>query len=133
MPRSYGYASIGKQCLDKRNWHEKGRINAIGAIADFSLLTVTLFTGSINSQVFLAWITDDLLPKLPKNCVLVMDNAAFHKRQDIQQKIKESGHILEYLPPYSPDLNPIEKYWAKAKAIRKRNHCSVDALFACHL
>nr|WP_242466363.1 transposase [Chromatium okenii] len=42
MPRSYGYASIGKQCLDKRNWHEKGRINAIGAIADFSLLTVTL-------------------------------------------------------------------------------------------
>jgi len=133
MPRSYGYAPIGKKCLDKRNWHEKGRINAIGAITDFQLITVTLFTGSINSPVFLLWITDDLLPKLPANCVLVMDNAAFHKRKDIQQKIKEKGHILEYLPPYSPDLNPIEHYWAKAKAIRKRNHCTVETLFACNL
>ncbi len=133
MPRSYGYAPIGKKCLDKRNWHEKGRINAIGAIANFSLLTVTLFTGSINSEVFLTWVTDDLLPKLPEKCVLVMDNAAFHKRQDIQNTIREKGHILGYLPPYSPDLNPIEHYWAKAKAIRKRNHCSVETLFAIYL
>jgi transposase len=43
-----------------------------------------------------------------------MDNASFHKRQDIQEAITQAGHILAYLPPYSPDLNPIEKKWAQA-------------------
>lgn len=58
-----------------------------------------------------------------------MDNAPFHKRQDIQEAITQAGHILEYLPPYSPDLNPIEKKWAQAKAIRRQKKCSVDELF----
>ena len=133
MPRSYGYAPIGEKCLDKRNWHEKGRQNAIGAIVDFCLVTVTLFVGSINSDIFLLWLTKDLLPKLSNGCVIVMDNASFHKRRDIQQIIKAHGHILEYLPPYSPDLNPIENYWSKAKAIRRRTHCTVETLFAHEL
>ena len=130
MPRSYGYAAIGKKCSDKRNWHEKGRVNAIGAIVNFCLITVVLFVGSINSQIFLLWITQDLLPKLPANCVVVMDNASFHKKRDIQKIIKMNGHILEYLPSYSPDLNPIENYWSKAKAIRKQKRCTVETLFA---
>lgn len=54
-----------------------------------------------------------------------MDNATFHKRADIQRAILEAGHILEYLPPYSPDLNPIERKWAQFKALRKQQHCSV--------
>ena len=58
-----------------------------------------------------------------------MDNASFHKRQDIQEAIVQAGHISEYLPPYSPDLNPIEKKWAQAKAIRRQKRCSVDELF----
>jgi transposase len=70
------------------------------------------------------------MPKLPKNSVIVMDNASFHKRLDIQQAILEAGHILEYLPPYSPDLNPIEHKWAQAKAIRKQKKCTVDELFS---
>jgi transposase len=45
-----------------------------------------------------------------------MDNATFHKRQDIQDAITQAGHSLVYLPPYSPDLNPIEKKWAQAKS-----------------
>ena len=59
-----------------------------------------------------------------------MDNASFHKRADIQQAILEAGHILEYLPPYSPDLNPIEHKWTQLKAIRKQKNCSVDELFS---
>jgi transposase len=46
-----------------------------------------------------------------------MDNASFHKRQDIQEAITQAGHILEYLPPYSPDLNPIEKKWAQESIV----------------
>ena len=82
------------------------------------------------SLVFFAWVTQDLLPKLPEGAVVVMDNASFHKRSDIQQAILEAGHVLEYLPPYSPDLNPIEHEWAQSKAVRKQKNCTVSELFA---
>jgi transposase len=130
MSRPYGYAHIGQKCAGKSDWHSKKRINAIGAITDFFLITVTLFAGSINSEVFFQWVIQDLLPKLPESCVIVMDNATFHKRLDIQHAIKANGHLLEYLPVYSPDLNPIEHYWAKVKAIRRKEQCTVEDLFA---
>lgn len=129
MPRRNGYAPIGKRCVGKQDWHAKGRTNVIGALLGAYLLTVSLFSGSINANVFYAWITQDLLPKLPAQCVIVMDNASFHKRADIQQAIKEAGHILEYLPAYSPDLNPIEHKWAQSKSIRKQKNCTIDELF----
>ena len=96
------------------------RTNVIGALLGATLLTVSLFSGAINAHVFYAWITQDLLPKLPAQSVVVMDNATFHKRADSQQAINEAGHILEFLPPSSPDLNPIEHKWVQAKAIRRR-------------
>ncbi len=61
-----------------------------------------------------------------------MDNASFHKRADMITAIEESGTLIEFLPPYSPQLNPIEKKWAQAKAIRKRERCNVDTLFTVH-
>ncbi len=129
MPRRFGYAPLGKRCFGSHDWHAKGRTNVIGALLGFCLLTLGLFTQTINSDTFFAWVTQDLLPNLPKNSVIVMDNATFHKRQDIQQAIWAAGHILEYLPPYSPDLNPIEHKWAQAKALRKQQNCSIDELF----
>lgn len=80
----------------------------------------------------MAWVQQDLLPKLPAESVLVMDNATFHKNKSMQEKIKAAGHILEYLPPYSPDLNPIEHKWAQAKSKRRKYQCSVDMLFKEH-
>jgi transposase len=71
----------------------------------------------------------DLLPKLPLHSVVVMDNATFHKRQDTRDAIQNAGHTLEYLPAYSPDLNPIEHKWAQAKALRKQQNQTVDMLF----
>jgi len=53
-----------------------------------------------------------------------MDNATFHKREDMKKAIEEAGAILEYLPPDSPDLNPIEHKWAQAKAIRRKLRCN---------
>ena len=57
----------------------------------------------MTADVFYAWVTQDLLLKLPEKCVMVMDNAHFHKRDDIEHAILDAGHILEYLPAYSPD------------------------------
>ena len=61
-----------------------------------------------------------------------MDNATFHKRQDIKTAIANAGHTLEYLPSYSPDFNHIEPKWAQAKAIRSREGCSIEHLFAAY-
>ena len=133
MPRTHGYSPRGERCYGVHDWHAKGRINAIGAILGFVFLTVTLFEGSINSDVFYAWLIHELIPVLPMNAVVVMDNASFHKRADMLEAIEQSGCQLEYLPPYSPDFNPIEKKWAQVKAIRKRERCDVDALFSTHI
>ena len=132
-PRTHGYSPRGERCYGIHDWHAKGRINAIGAILGFVFLTVTLFEGSINSDVFYAWLIHELIPVLPMNAVVVMDNASFHKRADMLEAIEQSGCQLEYLPPYSPDFNPIEKKWAQVKAIRKRERCDVDALFSTHI
>ena len=97
------------------------------------LFTVTLITGTVNTDVFYTWLTEDLLPKIPAKAVIMMDNASFHQRADIQEAIQAAGATLEFLPPYSPDLNPIEKKWAQAKAIRRRLDCGVDELFREHM
>ena len=133
MPRTHGYSFRGKRCYGMCDWHSKGRINAIGAIVDFTFLTVALFEGSINSDVFYAWLVQGLLPVLPINAVVVMDNATFHKRNDMIEAIKKADCKIEFLPPYSPDLNPNEKKWAQVKGIRRREHCDVDALFSKHI
>jgi transposase len=127
--RAYGYAKIGTRCVDSFDWQAKGRTNVIGAIFCGILLGIGLFDFNVNANVFHGWVDQCLLPALPSNSVVVMDNASFHKRQDIQEAITQAGHILEYLPPYSPDLNPIEKKWAQAKAVRRQKRCSVEELF----
>jgi hypothetical protein len=77
LPRRKGYAPIGRRCFGTQDWHAKGRTNAVGALLGACLLTVGWFACSINSNVFFAWVTQDLLPKLPENAVVVMDNASF--------------------------------------------------------
>jgi transposase len=71
----------------------------------------------------------ELLPVLSKKSVIVMDNASFHKRSDCINAIKKQKHEILFLPPYSPDLNPIEKKWAQAKSIRKKFRCDPYQLF----
>ena len=131
MPCQWGYVPIGKPCSGQSDWHARGYINAIGALLNFQLLTIALFKFSIDSEVFVSWGEEDLLPKLPPNCVLVMDNATIHKRSDIKDIILEKGHLIEFLPTYSPHLNPIEHFLAKA--LLRRLDCSVSKLFKKHL
>ena len=92
-----------------------------------------MFESTINADVFYAWLTQDLLPKISNEAVIVMDNASFHKREDMLDAIEQHGCTLEFLPPYSPDLNPIEKKWAQVKAIRREKRCSLDDLFSTQM
>ncbi|SDW54343.1 Transposase [Nitrosomonas communis] len=132
MPRTHGYAPVGERAHGVKDWHATGRTNVIGALIGKTLLTISLFIANITADIFYAWLTQDLLPKLLPACVIVMDNATFHKRQEFKTAIANAGHTLEYLPPYSPDLNDIEPKWAQAKAIRKKEGCSIEQLFAAY-
>ena len=129
MPRTHAYAKIGERCYGKQDWQAKGRTNVIGAYCDKKMLTTCLFDCNIDSDCFYSWLVDDLIPKLPEQSVLVMDNATFHKRQDMIHAIRQAGHKELFLPPYSPDLNPIEHAWAQAKSIRRKYQCSVPEVF----
>ena len=129
MPRTHGYAPKGARCFGVHDWGAKGRTNVIGALLGSALLTVSLFGTTINTAVFNAWMMQDLLPKLPKNSVVVMDNATFHKGVEMVTALEDAGHTLLYLPPYSPDLNPIEKKWAQVKSLRRKIGGSVEDFF----
>ncbi|ULJ63601.1 IS630 family transposase [Wielerella bovis] len=115
----YAYAPRGQVCHGNHNWQIKNTTNAIGALYQNQLIAVGLYEFSINSDVFYSWVQNVLLPQLPPNSVLVMDNATFHKRQDIQELIVLSGHTILWLPPYCPDLNLIEHTWAWIKHLRQ--------------
>jgi transposase len=129
MPRTHGYALKGQRCFGVHDWGAKGRTNVIGALLGGILLTVSLFQTTVNTAIFNAWVIQDLLPKLPPNSVVVLDNATFHKGKDMIDALENAGHAILYLPPYSPDLNPIEKKWAQAKAYRRKNLCSIQNIF----
>ena len=133
MPRLHGYSIKGSRCYGNHNWGAKGRTNVIGALLFGVLLTVCLFKTNVNTEIFSAWMIQDLIPKLPKNSVVIMDNASFHKGAAMQEAIIKADHTLLYLPPYSPDLNPIEKKWAHAKSIRRRIGGSIEELFKLHV
>ena len=74
-----------------------------------------IFQGSCNAELFMAWVQEQLVPSLKKGQVVVMDNASFHKSLRIREVIEQAGCRLIYLPPYSPDLNLIEIFWANMK------------------
>jgi len=129
MPRTHRYASKGARCFGVHDWGAKGRTNVIGALLGGVLLTVSLFGTTVNTAVFGAWVIQDLLPKLPKSSVVVMDNATFHKGVEMVKALEGAGHTFLYLSLYSPDLNTIEKKWAQVKALRRKIGGSVEALF----
>ncbi len=129
MPRNHGYSLKVERCFGIQDWGAKGITNAIGALLNKQLLTVGLFECNIDTESFTVWVKQELMPALPFKSVIVMDNASFHKGKLMQQTIESNGHILEYLPPYSPDLNPIEQKWAQAKLLRRKYNCCIDQLF----
>jgi transposase len=90
------------------------------------------YPGTTDSVLFEFWMKSQLLPNLLHGSVIVLDNASFHKKSTLFDIVKSYGCILIFLPPYSPDLNPIEKFWANMKAFLRnwiKNYQSLsDAL-----
>jgi len=90
--------------------------------ASGALAATQLWEGTCNTDIFNQWLEDLLCPLLDETCVVIMDNATFHKSVKTRELIETKGAVLLFLPPYSPDLNPIEGDFAALKKIREYNH-----------
>lgn len=101
----------------------------VGALRAAGMTAPMVLDGPMDGQAFEAYVTQVLVPTLKPDDIVVMDNLAAHKRPQIALAIEAAGARLLYLPPYSPDLNPIEMAFAKLKAaLRKAAARSIEAL-----
>ena len=117
MTRRYGRSELGTRLVEKTpcgRWETTTFLGALRATGFVAPLTVE---GSINGPVFRAWVEQHLAPTLVPGDVVVMDNLSSHKVVGVRQAIEATGAELRYLPPYSPDLNPIELAFSKFKKL----------------
>lgn len=116
----YGWCERGKRFDSFKSGRRVGRVNMIAAYCQRYLMAPFTVYGSCNRMVFEVWLESCLIPLLQPGQVVILDNATFHRGGRIAQLIETAGCRLLYLPPYSPDLNRIEKCWAWLKSrIRK--------------
>ena len=85
-----------------------------------------LFEGPMNGEMFWAWLTQGLAPALRPGEVVILDNLATHKIRGVRETLEAAGARLLYLPPYSPDFNPIEPMWSKIKQILRSHAPRTD-------
>ena len=112
-----------------RSGNRRPRTSLIAALTEQRLTAPLLFDGTCNTAIFNAWLKQELCPLLSENTVVVMDNAAFHKSATTRTLIESTGATLLFLPPYSPELNPIEKTFANLKRLRQYNeNLSLDTI-----
>ena len=109
----------------------------IAALRREGLGAPAVFDGPIDSPTFLAYVEQVLVPTLRRGDVVVLDNLAVHKQPEVRTAIEQAGALVRFLPPYSPDLNPIELAFAKLKAFlraaRPRSFDQVCSLLAIAL
>lgn len=111
----YGWNEKGKRFYDFKSGRRSIRVSIISACCQGKLIAPLTFEGSCNRLVFEQWLGEKLLPLLKIGQTLILDNATFHKGKKVRELVEKAGCELQYLPPYSPDLNKIEHYWFPIK------------------
>lgn len=120
MSRAYGRAPRGERVREGIPAGHWNTLSILSALTTAGLLATMTIEAPTDAEVFLTYLEQVLCPHLKPGDVVVMDNLAAHKVHGVRQKIEERGAKLLYLPPYSPDFNPIEKAWSKLKQSLRR-------------
>jgi transposase len=115
MARRFGRAPIGQRVVSAVPGGHWKTVSMIGAIAVDGVVASMAVQGSVDGEVFKVYVRQILAPQLRAGDVVVMDNLSSHKVAGVREMIEQTGAKLMYLPPYSPDLNPIENIWSKIK------------------
>jgi transposase len=130
MARRYGRAPRGQRCVAAIPHGHWKTTTFIAGLRQQGLTAPLVVDGPIDGEIFLAYVQDFLCPTLQPGDIVVADNLGSHKVSGVQQAIEAVGARIVYLPPYSPDLNPIEQVFAKLKTLlRKAQRRTVDALW----
>ena len=132
--RKYGYALRGKPAVSERLLVKGKRYSAIAGLHMSGMLDVYVTNGSVNADIFCEYAERCLLPYLlpyngtNPNSVVVLDNAAIHHVDRVTELIEETGAIVMFLPPYSPDIMPIEECFSKVKSYLRANELLIQNL-----
>ena len=134
LTRTHGWSRRGARALGAVPCGRWQRVTILGALGLAGILGAVSVAAATDGAVFRAYLERVLLPELRRvrpDAVIVMDNLSAHKTKAVRALLDGSGFAYRYLPPYSPDLNPIEPAWAKVKGLlRNAAARSVDALHA---
>lgn len=130
MTRTYGRSQIGTRLIEKTPCGRWQTTTFLGALRSHGFVAPLTIDGAINGATFLAWVEQHLAPTLRAGDLVVMDNLSSHKVTGVREAIESVGAELRYLPPYSPDLNPIELAFSKfKKRLRDGAERTVDKLW----
>jgi transposase len=113
--REHAYSPIGVPVMGKISGKKFKRTNIVAAKCGDKVVAPMAYDGTTDSVLFECWFEEMLLKTVPRYSVLVMDNATFHRKSRLRELAEKADCDVLFLPPYSPDLNPIEKFWARLK------------------
>lgn len=135
-------SGIESGIIKDRGWGKKGKIlsgaksgqhylrtNIVAGLVSNKPISPVVFYGSCNTLFFEAWVDQFLIKELNPGQFVIWDNATFHKSKKTRDLIESVGCRVIFLPPYSPDFNPIEKFWANMKRWVKNNITDFDKLY----
>lgn len=129
MVRLYGYAPRGQRIIATIPHGHYKKLTFVGGLTVDGMIATKAFVGSMTAGTFIEYIEDVLLPATRPGDLLIMDNLPAHKTASVQETLRAFGIAYQYLPPYSPDLNPIEKSFSKLKRLaRKAAERTIDGL-----
>jgi transposase len=120
MTRSYGRAPKGCRCIASAPLGGWQTTTFIAALRHHRLTAPMVVDAPMDGELFLAWVEQFLCPTLQTGDIAILDNLSSHKVEGVRQAIAAAGATVLYLPPYSPDLNPIEKLFAKLKTLLRK-------------
>lgn len=124
-----GWGKKSKKLAGKKSGKYYERTNIIAGYVNKKSIAPMIFNGSCNTKLFESWVEKFLIKELKPGQFVVMDNASFHKSQKTKELIDSVGCKVIFLPAYSPDLNPIEKFWANMKKWIEHNISNFDQLY----
>lgn len=117
MVRRYGRAKNKNRVNDYAPVNTPKKTTLVSSLRLDGTQAYEFFQGSLNGKNFLSYVKNTLIPTLKKGDIVVMDNLSCHKVKGVKEAIEEAGASVLYLPPYSPDFNPIEMMWSKMKTL----------------